>query len=128
MPEITTVVTCPVHGTELHSLPTKYGLRWSCSVPDCNVIWWGNKDTTPADYETRQARKGAHATFDRLWQGPDAVMSRGEAYEWLQRTFELSPENAHIGLFTKAQCEDLCYAVRRWMGKDRQDKKGQERL
>lgn len=119
MPEVATTVTCPVHGTELHALPTKYGRRWSCSVEGCSVVWWGDTNTTPADYDPREARKAAHNAFDRLWKM--GSMSRGEAYLWLQQTFNLDPAQAHIGLFTKEQCEDLRYAVRRWLNRERSE-------
>jgi hypothetical protein len=110
---------CPVHGCSLRPESTKhYGLRWSCPTEYCTVVWWGKEHTSPADRDTRTARMLAHNAFDRLWQ--TGTMSRGEAYAWLQETFELSPEQAHIGLFTKEQCEDLCFVVRRWTGKGRE--------
>ncbi len=115
-------VTCPVHNCALHPKDTQFGTRWACPVEGCTVCWWGEERTTPADESTRKARTDAHKAFDQLWKGPDHPMERADAYEWLQRTFELPPDKAHIGLFTKQQCEDLIYAVRRWMGKDR--KKG----
>jgi hypothetical protein len=115
MPDMNT--TCPIHGCPLDSKPTQYGTRWSCPTDGCTVVWWGKEHTTPADKELRNARINAHYLFDSLWQW--GWMSRGEAYEWLQKTFELPPEKAHIGLFTKEQCVDLAFAVLRWMGKGR---------
>lgn len=111
MPPENTTPTCPTHGHYLTPQMTKYGLRWGCLTESCSVVWWGKENTTPADRDTRVARMLAHNAFDRLWQ--KGHMTQGEAYEWLQQTFKLSPEQAHIGLFTKAQCEDLICAVRR---------------
>jgi hypothetical protein len=53
----------------------------------------------PADAETREARMYAHAVFDPLWQGPDAVFEkRSAAYRWLARS--LGKDEVHIGEMT----------------------------
>lgn len=60
---------------------------------------------TPADAETRAARMDAHNQLDVLWEF--GGMSRTEAYKLVQELMGLPPEKAHIGLFNKAQCEEL---------------------
>lgn len=49
----------------------------------------------PAGPETREARKEAHAEFDRLWQ--TGKINRSEAYEWLAMTLDIPKKDCHIG-------------------------------
>lgn len=59
----------------------------------------------PGDAMTKAARMKTHRVFDRLWK--EMGMSRGDAYRWLQTVMEMSSDEAHIGRFDEAQCEDL---------------------
>lgn len=51
------IPVCPVHGITLVATPTRYGNRYCCPDPSCDIAWWGRKGTTPADKKTREARK-----------------------------------------------------------------------
>jgi len=88
---------CPVHQARMTCTGTRYGLRWDCPVEGCTVMCWGGATSTPADQETRDARRAAHAAFDPLWQGRRAPMSRSEAYRWLAYVLGCNQEQAHIG-------------------------------
>lgn len=71
---------------------------------------------TPAPWPVREARKKAHAVFDLLWNGPDARMSRGAAYQWLQDSMHMTRNDAHISRFDAAQCEQVLRLVREQFG------------
>lgn len=75
----------------------------------------GSPRGIPADGETRKWRREAHVVFDRLWSSSSPVMTRTAAYEWLRGAFNLPENMGHIGVFTKAQCEELIRLVKeRW--------------
>lgn len=65
----------------------------------------------PGDQETKQARMRAHALFNPLYES--GRMRQDEAYIWLQHAMVLSPEEAHIGRFTKQQCQFLIDLIER---------------
>ena len=62
----------------------------------CNVVLGVHKGTTrplgtPADPETRQARKEVHAAIDKYWKpGPEKIMSRRSLYALLSRELGFS--------------------------------------
>lgn len=84
--------------------------RW----PECQAAHGAHPDGEPlgipANRETKDARIRAHDAFDRLWKnhGP---MDRKQAYLWMQERMKMTPEEAHIGRFTKEECEGLESAV-----------------
>ena len=96
---------CPKHNVKLIAKKTRYGIRFSCPVSDCTVVCWNGGTSTPADYETRQARRAAHAAFDPLWQGNG--MSKGDAYKQLSEFMGLPKKETHIGHFNIAQCNRI---------------------
>ena len=53
----------------------------------------------------RRKRIQAHATFDRLWK--DGLMSKRQAYLWLQAKLGLPEAEAHIGKFSTFRCEQV---------------------
>ncbi|MFY9225358.1 MAG: zinc-finger-containing protein [Blastocatellia bacterium] len=59
------------------------------------------------DKESQLWRIKAHRIFDQLFEGQNPLMSRTEAYSYLQYLMNLSPEDAHIGRFSIAQCREL---------------------
>jgi len=59
------------------------------------------------DRETQLWRIKAHRVFDQLFEGQNPLMSRTEAYCYLQNLMNLTPEDAHIGRFSIAQCREL---------------------
>jgi hypothetical protein len=88
----------------------KHPLFYGCSTwPTCTATHGAHADGTPlgipADKVTKAARIKAHDAFDKLWQG--GQMRRVEAYTWMQRVMGMTKEQAHIGRFTKAECEKL---------------------
>ncbi|MEY4572644.1 MAG: hypothetical protein RLZ10_1888 [Bacteroidota bacterium] len=59
-----------------------------------------------ADSELRVLKRKAHALFDPLWEGQDAIFkSRDKAYIWLSRRMNLSNDRTHFAMFDKIQCE-----------------------
>ena len=111
-------------GGKMKLREASFGIFYGCaSFPNCYASVSAHQSTgepmgTPADEETKAARMRAHLHFDKLWDRKKAqfnplwkkaeefkLMRRGEAYEWLRKKMKLTKEEAHIGLFTKAQCE-----------------------
>lgn len=83
--------------------------------PECRGTLGAHKDGrplgVPTNREGREARQRAHHAFDQIWK--DKVMSRDEAYTWLQKAMGLSREKAHIAMMTKEECERLLKIVTR---------------
>lgn len=98
-------MNCPNHKSVMRCSPSRYGPRYACDEPGCTVVCWNNKTSTPADAETRALRSRCHALFDERWKS--GRESRDESYRWLRRVMGLTREDAHIGKFSKAQCEQL---------------------
>ncbi len=84
--------------------------------PDCRGSLGAHPDGTPkgtpANKDTRIARIRAHAVFDQIWKDR-LVKHRGAAYDWMRRAMAISRNNAHIGHFTREQCEELIRLVYR---------------
>jgi hypothetical protein len=57
----------------------------------------------------RRYRQKAHDAFDVLWK--DGLMDRDSAYLWMGELLGLSYDQAHIGLLTREQLEQLIAAV-----------------
>lgn len=79
-----------------------------CKPCDARVGTHKNSTTplgTMANEELRQLRKRCHSAFDPKWKS--RKMTRSGAYRWLQNEMDLSAKEAHIGMFDKAQCEQL---------------------
>lgn len=110
---------CPTGKMQLRH--SKFGLFYGCSAyPTCKASHGAHKDGRPmgipGDKATRVARKFVHTVFDRLWKdepGHPRVMTRQEAYEWVQKTLGLHEAEAHIGRFTEEQCRTLVAAVKK---------------
>jgi hypothetical protein len=47
----------------------------------------------------------AHKLFDKFWKS--GAMTRGQAYQWLQKFMEMSEQEAHIGNFGAKECLKL---------------------
>lgn len=58
-----------------------------------------------ANAELRRKRIQAHAALDRLWEG--GLMSKKQAYLWLQAKLGLPEQEAHIGRFSTFRCEQV---------------------
>ena len=90
------------------------GMFYGCSrYPECKGTHGAHEDGTPlgipADKETKAKRMEAHEAFDRLWKY--GGMRRGEAYVWMQKALNMTPDEAHIGRFTIQQCDALIKAI-----------------
>lgn len=70
-----------------------------------------NPKGTLANAPLRAARKLAHQEFDKLWK--DGLMSRHEAYAWLQQQTGLSKDECHMGLMNVEQCVKVVEVVRK---------------
>lgn len=60
---------------------------------------------TPADARTRRERSTTHECFDRLWR--TGLMSRTQAYAWMQRSMGITPDAAHISRMDIRECRRL---------------------
>lgn len=64
---------------------------------------------TLADRSLRQQRRQAHIALNQLWE--QGLMTRKEAYRWLQVQLGLPEAEAHIARFSEFRCQqviDLC--------------------
>lgn len=90
---------------------------YGCSrFPECRGTHGARKDGsplgTPADKDTKKARIRAHAVFDQIWK-KHLTRNRGQAYNWMRQAMGLTHSQAHIGMFTAEQCEELIRLVYR---------------
>jgi len=82
--------------------------------PACNAYVSAHRDShlpmgTLADQPLRQKRRQAHIALSQLWER--GMMTRKEAYRWLQVQLSLPESEAHIGHFSAYRCDqviDLC--------------------
>ena len=58
-----------------------------------------------ADGDLRNLRIRAHRTFDLIWQ--NGILTRKNAYRWIQDKFSLRSDQAHIGYFSEYMCRQL---------------------
>lgn len=103
-------VTCPECGKKmvLRKEPKKYFYvctRW----PKCSGYHSAHSSGAPmgvpANYETRQSRIAAHASFDEF--RTVLALPRNKAYRWLQKMLGLSAKDCHIAMFDKKMCEKV---------------------
>lgn len=78
--------------------------------PACNSYVAAHRDTrlpmgTLADRDLRCKRIEAHKAFNRLWE--TGLMSKKQAYRWLQAKLGLPEQEAHIGRFSLFRCEQV---------------------
>lgn len=112
-------VLCPYCGCEAEFVDSarvyrgkSYGMIYDCRPCDAYVGVHKGTDKplgTLANRELRQMRMRAHAAFDPMWKR--GTMSRRDAYGWMQRTFGMTAEQAHISRFGVAECERLLVAI-----------------
>jgi hypothetical protein len=87
-----------------------HGLAYVCEhYPDCDSYCGTHKDGTPlgtlANKELRDARKGAHIAFDRLWK--EGHYKRRTAYMFLAVRMGLTFDETHIAMMTVNQCRQV---------------------
>lgn len=107
---------CPECGGRLRLKDSEYGPFYGCSsYPRCRVTHGCHPNGDPLGYpanpETKQWRRKAHAEFDKLWKDPGAPMSRIEAYRWMQQTLGLPSEECHVAKFSIELCQRLIAAL-----------------
>ena len=107
-------VICADCGSLMELRRSKYGKFYGCTrYPECRGAHGAHPDGKPlgipANLETKQARMKAHAAFDRLWKS--GRMKRKQAYRWMRDVMGMKPHEAHIGKFSKEQCERLVERV-----------------
>lgn len=90
---------------------------YGCSrYPDCKGTHGAHANGaplgTPANAATKRARIRAHWAFDQIWK-KRFVAHRGQAYDWMRKAMKLSQNQAHIGMFTAEQCDELIRLVYR---------------
>jgi ssDNA-binding Zn-finger/Zn-ribbon topoisomerase 1 len=95
---------------------SKFGRFYGCrNWPHCDgtvsIHEDGRPMGTPANKETRQARRRAHKVFDQLWTVHG--WKRAAAYAWMAKRLGLTKEEAHIGRLDREQCERLVEIVER---------------
>ena len=78
--------------------------------PDCDSYVGVHTGTTyPKGYlansELRNKRICTHRIFDQIWK--QGIMSKKDAYRWIQDIFSLSEKQAHIGFFSEYMCDLL---------------------
>ena len=106
-------LACPACGIPMVLLKGVHGLFYRCArspLCDFGVSCHPGTDEpmgTPPDADTRRWRDLAHKTFDCAWSGSTARMTRAQAYGALQEAFGMTEEEAHIGRFSRAQCQQL---------------------
>lgn len=78
--------------------------------PTCDAYVSAHRESllpmgTLADKSLRQKRRQAHIALSRLWE--QGLMTRKEAYRWLQVQLGLPESEAHIGHFSAYRCEQV---------------------
>ena len=72
---------------------------------------------TLANRQLRQKRRAAHVALNRLWQSN--IMTRKEAYRWLQLQLGVEEEDAHIARFLDYRCDETIRLCESFVGKCR---------
>ncbi len=114
-------IKCPYCGSQALLRPASvvYGARavdpaapyYVCAhYPACDAYVAAHKDTrlpmgTLADGSLRRKRMEAHRAFNQLWER--GLMTRKQAYHWLQAKLGLPEQEAHIGKFSTFRCEQV---------------------
>ena len=80
-------------GSKLYVCGQLSRLRFLCGRPPHQPV----ADGTLADKQLRRERQAAHAVFNQLWKS--GLMSKRQAYLWLQAKLDLPECEAHIAKF-----------------------------
>lgn len=113
-------IKCPYCGRNavLQKSSYVYGERardeeyvYVCSAfPKCDAYVGVHKGTfkpkgTLANGDLRHKRICAHRIFEKIWL--NGIMTKKEAYRWLQYRMGLTSEEAHIGYFSDYRCDEV---------------------
>lgn len=113
------IIKCPYCGRRailreasyVHGKHARDKFLYVCSgYPECDSYVGVHNDTllpkgSLANSELRHKRIETHRLFDAIWK--NGILSRKDAYRWMQDTFCLSNAQAHIGLFSDYRCDCL---------------------
>lgn len=87
------------------------GYLYVCDrYPKCDSYVGAHKKTklpmgTLANGDLRNKRIQAHKAFDWMWKS--GLMTKWQAYKWMQGKLDLSDEQAHIPMFSEYMCDRL---------------------
>ena len=114
-------IKCPYCGSRALPRPASviYGLKaydptapyYVCArYPACDSYVAAHRDTrlpmgTLANGELCRKRIKAHRAFGHLWKS--GLMTKRQAYLWLQAKLGLPAEETHIGKFSLFRCEEV---------------------
>lgn len=112
-------ITCPYCGATavlrdgkyVYGERTKGELLYVCkNYPRCDsyvTVHRGTKHPmgTLANAELRNKRIHAHRVLSKLWE--NGLMTKKEAYRWIEYQFGIPHDEAHIGNFSDYRCELL---------------------
>jgi ssDNA-binding Zn-finger/Zn-ribbon topoisomerase 1 len=101
---------CPECSAEMVLRDSRYGKFYGCSrFPKCRGTHTAHVDGrpmgVPGDVATRQARQRAHEVLYKLCG--ERRLSTEQGYQLVCLEMHMSRDEAHIGLFSKQQCEEL---------------------
>lgn len=95
----------------VHGANARNGYLYVCAgYPACDSYVGTHDGTirpkgTLANSELRNKRIRTHRLFDQIWK--QGIMSKKDAYRWIQDTFCLNESQAHIGFFADYMCDRL---------------------
>lgn len=112
-------ITCPYcgaaavlrEGAYVYGERSKGELLYVCAnYPKCDAYVGVHRGTrrplgTLADAELRNKRIRAHKLFDQIWQ--NGLMTRKEAYRWMEYFMGIPKDTGHIANFSGYRCEEL---------------------
>lgn len=121
-------IKCPYCGSQAYLRPASVLNRSGSSYdrdkyyvcakyPFCDSYVKAHADTqlpmgTPADRSLRRKRREAHIALQKLLDS--GLMTKKEAYRWLQVQMGLPEAEAHIAKFSEQRCEEVIRLCRRF--------------
>lgn len=115
-----TTIRCPYCGAKATLRPSSAvygdhaktdGYLYVCDrYPKCDAYVAAHRKTklpmgTLANGDLRHKRIEAHKVFDQMWKS--GLMTKWQAYKWLQGKFALNDSQAHIAKFSEYMCNQL---------------------
>ncbi len=130
------IIKCPYCGGTAVLRDTTYvfgpdatpGRLYVCQhFPECNAYVSVHKGTltprgTLANGDLRHKRIEAHRTFDQIWLS--GILTKQNAYRWMQDKFALSEKQAHIGYFSEYMCDRLIEESNKVLEQNKNKRKG----
>lgn len=114
-------IYCPYCGAEAKLRPASVvykentidedGYLFVCDrYPQCDSYVGAHRDSkrpmgTLANSELRNRRILAHRAFNQIWKS--GVMTRDQAYKWLQAKLCLNEQQTHIAMFSEYMCDQV---------------------